>query len=132
MTKGIVTRRVAGPALSDVQPVFRSALSQFGADAQLNAAWRFPETPVIVVSINDVALAAIDYSEASATAHWSLSWIQPQLAGAFPPVGLTILASQVPDDADVDEALREYMLDVALQAVMAQLTHKSVPPARRS
>jgi hypothetical protein len=128
MTRGIVTKRVAAPAPSDVQPIFRPALSEFGEDAQLDAAWQFPEAPVIVVSVNDAALAAVYYSEASATAHWSLSWIQPQLAEAFPPIGLTILASQVPDDADVDEALRVYMLEVALQAVKAQLTHKRVSP----
>ena len=105
--------------------VRRRAVELSGAagvpDGTLMAEWRFPESPLIPLDLGNQRLAVVDYSPASASAHWFLRWSDPLLASAHAEVAITTLAGQVPEDADTDEALRIAVLDAALLALISAL-----------
>lgn len=89
------------------------------------ADWRFPESPLVSITLDGEPLAAADYLVASASAHWFVDWEDhPRAREQRGQVALISLVGHVPEEVDADDALRTAVLEAALGAVAAQLTHK--------
>lgn len=105
MTQGTTRRESTIPALG-----------------QLAADWRFPERPLVPITLDGKPVASADYLEASASAHWFIRWEpHPRVPEHEGEIALSTLAGQVPEDIDVDEGLRVGVLDTALRAAASQL-----------
>jgi hypothetical protein len=93
----------------------------------LDAEWRFPESPLVKLSLDGESVATVDYLPGSASAHWSLRWSRA-FAGipASSVIALVGLVEQVPEEADAELVLWSAVIDTALSAVVAQITKREV------
>lgn len=88
-----------------------------GSVHQMRAEWEFPLHPLITIWMDDARVARADYGEYSATLHWAVCWERSRRQ----PLPLVPLATLVPEQVDADAGLRDYVLEVAINATAEHL-----------